>query len=219
LIELAYAPRRAALSRSARRRRKRLEHSRVAEDRVDASTPIPLGLVLQMRFLAWLVPVAFCTGAWIALAHGLGEQSLAHDSKTWPTTIGAVVSSDVGVTSGRFSTSFEPHVTYTYTVDGRSYVGHIIRAGGFSFGLRESAEFILAQYPRGGVSVRYDPDDPSRAVLEPGGGGGWWLFAGAGVASGIVGALLLIRTARDEWLRLTYVSAERKRSSAVRDFL
>jgi hypothetical protein len=48
-----------------------------------------------------------------------------------------------------------------------------MRSGGISSTVREDAEAHLARHPVGSsVAVRSDPDDPSRAVLEPGGGWG-----------------------------------------------
>lgn len=204
------------MSRSVRRRRKRArERPRAAVRPVEASPPISKWFVLQMRLYAWLIPVAFCVGAVIGLDYGLSQRSLARDSKTWPITAGVVLTAEVREGGKRYTT-YEPHVTYAYTVDGTRYVGHVLRVG--DIGSTVGAEVVMGQRLVGTtVTVHYNPDDPGQAVLEPGGGELWRFFAGAGAVSGIVGALLLIRTARDEWLRVTYVRAERTRSSPVHD--
>lgn len=207
------------MSRSARRRRRKArERPAAVTRRANASPPISRRLVVEMRLIPWLIAIAFCVGAWFGLDYGLGERSLANDSKTWPITAGIVIAAEIDMSAGRYSAHYQPHVTYVYTVNGESYAGHVPRAGGYSFGSETVADYLLAQYPVGStVSVHYDPDEPSRAVLEPGGDAGWRLFAGAGVVSGIIGVVLLIRTAWDEWLRVTYERAERRQALAAPD--
>lgn len=206
----------AALSRNVRRRRKKArERPSIVARQVEALPPAPGLFVLKMRLSACLVAVAFFAGAWFGLDYGLGVRNLARDSKTWPIASGVVLTAEVTEDGGR-RTTYKPHVTYAYTVNGASYVGHVVRAG--DSGSRVGAEVLLGQLPSGSiVTVHYDPGEPSRAVLEPGGGELWWLFAGAGAMSGLVGLILLIRTARDEWLRLTYERAERRQALAAPD--
>ena len=56
---------------------------------------------------------------------------------------------------------------YGYAVGGSSYEGSIIRFGDLSSGASKPAEDTVAKYPPGAsVSVRYDPENPGRAVLE-----------------------------------------------------
>ena len=158
---------------------------------------------LQWRLFRMIVavsPLAFFAGAWLALSHGLGLRDLANDSATWPTADGVVVTAEVVERSSRGGDEFEPRIAYAYVVTGRPYTGHVVRSGGFEYGNRARAEAKLAEYPVGSaVTVRYDPGDPGRAVLEPGGGGDWWLFTGAGIASAVTGAFLLAAIARDRW--------------------
>ena len=71
--------------------------------------------------------------------------------------------SDGGIT-------YRPEVTYHYTVDGREHLASRTRFGD-RFGISFSAPAVrtVRRYPVGSsVTVRYNPEDPAEAVLEPG---------------------------------------------------
>lgn len=64
--------------------------------------------------------------------------------------------------------SYRPEVTYRYEVQGRSHVGHDLSVWrGFSSD-RAGAEALVARHPVGAEVTAYvDPQDPSRALLDP----------------------------------------------------
>jgi hypothetical protein len=93
----------------------------------------------------------------------------ARASLAWPTVQGQVLSaflqehtdSDEGV-------SYDPKVTYTYTVSGTEYQNDQIAFGGVSSSSKSKAQAYLERYiVEDPVTVHYDPDNPKLAVLEP----------------------------------------------------
>lgn len=91
----------------------------------------------------------------------------ARRSRSWPKVEGTIVESRVV----RRSNTSEPRVAYTYTVDGKSYVGRRIGVGWMLVAKGEggSAERFVAAHAQGSrVAVAVDPRDPSYGVLATG---------------------------------------------------
>jgi len=66
-------------------------------------------------------------------------------------------------------TVWAPRVTYNYEVDGKIYTDHRIGLSEISHSDRGTAQAVLDRYPpNGAVTVHYQPDHPSEAVLEAG---------------------------------------------------
>ena len=143
-----------------------------------------------MRFFSSLIIVGLFIGAiWLSWL-GLGQMSLSHESKSWPSVAGTIVSagfetSGSGQTYGR--TAF---VQYRYTVDNIEYYGDLIAFGPTpNFNVDGAVELTrdqtikeLATRPGGSdIAVFYKPEDPKIAVLLPGGEwhSGLYLFASA----------------------------------------
>lgn len=95
---------------------------------------------------------------------------VARDSHSWPTTPGRVVRSEMR--HNRNANGLPGHrtlVRYEYTVGGEEYEGRDVASGEFPYRSARSAARRLQPYPVGAsVVVRYFPDDPELAVLEPG---------------------------------------------------
>lgn len=123
------------------------------------------------------------------------EVRLARESVRWPATEGEVVDVAVFRAGGGGA-----RIVYRYTVDGRAHesrrIAFVNRARG-----RTRSE-LAAEYPAGrAVTVRYDPDDPETAVLEPGvttgliveGGlvSGGFVLLGLGI--GLAGGVAILR--------------------------
>src|SRR5260221_2366782 len=67
--------------------------------------------------------------------------------------------------------SHRPKLTYSYTVNGKTYRSSRlgITVDAFDIFSSESAQAFLARFPRGSrVEVRVSPDDPSFSVIEEG---------------------------------------------------
>ncbi len=105
-------------------------------------------------------------GAYIS-AGFIRDIYFALKSKEWPTTSGRVLELDVVVSPAPRSTYRSALVGYEYEVRGVRYeskrIDYAGRGGGWS------AYNYLRRYHEGGnVRVRYDPNEPKRAVLETG---------------------------------------------------
>ena len=90
-------------------------------------------------------------------------------SVAWPTADGRVLLSMVEVHTDDDGTTYGPEVAYEYTVDGVTYAHNRIWYGQYSSGDRGMAAGVVRDYAKGQpVAVRYKPNDPSEAVLQPG---------------------------------------------------
>jgi hypothetical protein len=89
-------------------------------------------------------------------------------ARAWPTARGEVV--EVGVRwAGAMSRGAHPTIRYRYVVDGRPLEGTRLQFGAqFGRWSERSARAALGPLSPGApVTVRYDPRDPSDAVLRP----------------------------------------------------
>lgn len=103
---------------------------------------------------------------------GTLEWIRAADSTSWPTVDGTVTRSEVtshrSSHKGRTSTSYHAQIEFDYTVDGQKLHG-TRRTYKVVASSQSAANEAVAAYPVGrSVTVSYDPQDPERAVLEPG---------------------------------------------------
>ena len=122
-----------------------------------------------------IVGVIFIFTGIIFLVIGLIFRGKVKKAQTWPVVSGTVESTEIkahktttkqGRSGYRTSTSYEPVVHYTYTVNGQSYTGKRIAYSGFQ-GAEVTAQEKLKQYPQGGsVQVHYNPKKPQDALLE-----------------------------------------------------
>jgi hypothetical protein len=139
--------------------------------------------LLTIPFFVFLILFSL---VWLAISVFVMRRSLG--SRSWPRTVGTVVSAEVKrtVTNGIpvNSVSYEPYVKYTYSVRGQQYAHDKLTAA-VTPGIREpaGAGAIVAKYPIGHqVTVFYNPADPGDAVLVAGGSSGNWYFVLIGCA-------------------------------------
>jgi hypothetical protein len=95
--------------------------------------------------------------------------SVRRAAAAWSQTAGTVLSAAVQVRRVGQGRSEIPMVIYAYSVDGRPYQSHRLRAGDDTGQIRVvgDASRTLERYPVGSnVTVYYDPDDPTNAALE-----------------------------------------------------
>ena len=113
--------------------------------------------------------VAF--GAYIS-AGFVRDIYFALKSKQWPTAIGKVVDSEIVVTPAVRGSYTSPLVGYEYEVRGVRYKSNRIDYSGRGSSLgawSQPARNYLRHHREGEpVTVRYDPGEPKRAVLETG---------------------------------------------------
>lgn len=132
----------------------------------------------------------------VTLASGLGvflgmmayaQWRMSRTATGWPATPGTVMRSEVHEerdnASGVRSTSYRPIVEYAYTVAGNEYRSAQVRLNVAAAGPKAWADSMTAKYPQGRtVNVRFDPENPSNAVLENPGSTSWYLLALAAAA-------------------------------------
>lgn len=71
---------------------------------------------------------------------------------------------------------YRPKIRYRYSAPGGPFAGDKMANTGKLYTKEKEAQRIAARYPVGGtVMARYNPADPSEAVLERGASGGIWL--------------------------------------------
>lgn len=103
---------------------------------------------------------------------GAYDLKYARASENWPEAHGVILSSKVerrGPSSGDAGYTYEPNVRYRYTVNGRQYTNDRVFYGATGSSDSGWAHTIVARHPVGaGAMVRYDPEKPSRSVLEAG---------------------------------------------------
>jgi hypothetical protein len=115
-------------------------------------------------------------------------------ARSWPTAVGAIVSSRIMQT--RNTGGVYPLVRFSYTVGGKAYESGRMLFGGFT-GTAEEARAFVAARPKGAtIEVRYNPATPASAVLIPEGDARTWrrnavwlaaIFAGGGLLIAIFG--------------------------------
>lgn len=114
-----------------------------------------------------------------ALLVSLGLFTLQRHSVAirWPLAPGVIEVSEVAAERHfKNNLMYRPVVRYRYSAPGGPYVGEKMANTGKLYTREEQAKKIAAQYPVGStVMARYNPADPSEAVLERGASGGIWL--------------------------------------------
>jgi hypothetical protein len=90
-------------------------------------------------------------------------------ARNWPTAPGEITSSKIDFHFGRGGPHYTPTVAYTYSIAGIGYQAERLQFGDPDYSFESRALRRLQRYPVGSqITVRYDPNSPDRAVLEPG---------------------------------------------------
>ena len=95
----------------------------------------------------------------------------ARASSSWPTVPGKVVFSELRIECrGEDSDRYQADIRYQYEIMGQSYESGRVAIGlRKEVGNRRTAEDIVGRYLAGTeVAVYYNPEDPSKSVLEHG---------------------------------------------------
>jgi hypothetical protein len=120
--------------------------------------------------IACLIFLGFGIGMLIKLAQNFRK---LQRSKHWLSTKGVITSSDLDAhlstdDEGFQTTTYLAKINFSYEVDGIKHDSDRIN---FDYGMRTSnlrkQQAIIEQYPANSeVTVYYDPDDPTQAVME-----------------------------------------------------
>jgi hypothetical protein len=126
------------------------------------------GLVCMGLFI-----LAFLGGGAYLIYRSSQDKKKAKQSLNWPSTPGRVLESRVVESlstdsDGDTSTTYKPYVKYEYSVIGATYTSDHIGIGPAvsSSNLRKAQDAVNRMPVGGTVTVFYNPDDPSDAVLE-----------------------------------------------------
>lgn len=129
-------------------------------------------------------------------------------TRTWPTTRGTIRSSTVVSREAaplRTESSYvddtppapqvlyRPQVEYTYTVGQKTYTGTALGVDEVEVSSQQHARAHAARYaPGAAVTVFHDPEDPGKALLEPGVQAvSWAVPAAGGICLAVASALYL----------------------------
>lgn len=127
------------------------------------------------RRTAWAITaitIIFMAVGGFFVVQGAREWLLAGASAGWPTVQGTVTHSEVtrhtSTSKGRTRTSYNARIEFDYEIDGVRHHGNR-RTYRVTSSSQSGAQEAVDRYPVGStVTVSYDPDDRTRAVLEPG---------------------------------------------------
>src|SRR5262245_9024358 len=121
---------------------------------------------------AFLV-VAASIGVWVYQGYFRPAQEAKRAAQAWPSAPGVVLSSFVNTessydsTSNSETTSYHPHVTYEYDVNGQRYRSERLKAsdGFYRAGmLPGNAQAVVDRYPPGAqITVYYNPANPQES--------------------------------------------------------
>jgi|YNPMSStandDraft_1061717.scaffolds.fasta_scaffold25021_2 hypothetical protein len=116
--------------------------------------------------LSVLVFLVFISPGLLFLFYGLSQRKKIIQSQAWSNTTGIISSRKID--TDYYNHWFYPSVTYSYEVNGRSFVHSRIRFGSpIRFRRKQDAEDYLANFPIGKkVLVYYNPERPQDSVLS-----------------------------------------------------
>lgn len=102
------------------------------------------------------------------IIHAQRSKQKAQQSQSWPVAKGIITQTDIRTQEDDETVRYVPVVHYTYEVAGLVYEGKRVAFGSdVEFGSRQKAAEYLAAYPLDTeVSVYYNPEKPSEAVLQ-----------------------------------------------------
>ena len=149
--------------------------------------------------MAILFGVIFLGAGLTLLLVSSSQRKKAQAAESWPTAPGVILSSTLQQHQSfdsedqQTTINYEPQVQYQYSVMGQIFTGNSIAFGKMSYDYRTASRKIAA-YPQGAaVTVHFNPDLPSQAVLEAKAAGGVLLLVLA-ILFVVIGAVVLIGT-------------------------
>jgi hypothetical protein len=116
-----------------------------------------------------LAPAVAAVGLGSYLSAGfIRDLYFALKSKQWPTTPGRVIEVDVTHGTAMRGSYDSALVGYEYEVRGIRYTSRRIDYAGRGAGATSALGYFRRYHEGQGVTVRYDPHEPKRAVIETG---------------------------------------------------
>jgi len=151
--------------------------------------PSIIRIIIALIVAGFVLPF----GLWTAYKGALLAVE-ASQSASWPVTSGQIITSSVreSTSHGRtHGTSYTPVISYTYLVAGTTYTGTMV-APGRTWGSKSANAAVKAHPSDAKADVRYDPANPTTAVLEPGLHGANWGEALLGLTVATFGSLFAV---------------------------
>lgn len=128
-----------------------------------------LAVIVSVIFSVILSLSPFAVIGWVFSKKSKEAKAAVQASQSWIPTNGRVLKSRVEV-SGSDYVSVTPRVIYEYQVNGETYKSEMIRASDKIMVIQRgsrTAYDTIDRYPEGAnVTVYYNPQNPSEAVLE-----------------------------------------------------
>jgi hypothetical protein len=116
-----------------------------------------------------LAPAVAAVGLGSFLSAGfIRDLYFALKSKQWPKTSGRVIEVDIAHGTAMRGSYNSALVGYEYEVRGVQYTSRRIDYAGRGAGATSALSYFRHYHEGQGVAVRYDPNEPERAVLETG---------------------------------------------------
>jgi hypothetical protein len=101
---------------------------------------------------------------------GFFKYQEAQESISWPRTDGIVKSSSVRNDLDSKQNGYTPNVVYEYKVANVTYTSDRMELNTAPTNNKSAVRVLVHKYPVGSkVTVYYNPEDPSKALLSPGG--------------------------------------------------
>jgi len=113
---------------------------------------------------------AFSLIGWLMIVQGSEQIHMARAVAKWPTTVGTIASVDMQEIDGSDGVRWRPQVIYYYAVNGRVIAStQLSRGQAIHVADEQAARAFLRKYPpQSAVTVHYNPDEVTSAVLETG---------------------------------------------------
>lgn len=147
--------------------------------------------------MAYIFGLIFVVVGLVLLLVSISQRKKAKAAEAWPTVPGVVLSSGLqenhhyDSSDHRTEINYEPVVQYQYSLMGQNYTGTHISFGNMSYDYRTASKKI-APYPQGTpVTVHYDPNNPTNAVLETKAAGGVMLLI-MGILFMVIGIVVAV---------------------------
>jgi len=113
---------------------------------------------------------AFSLIGWLMIVQGSEQIHIARVVAKWPTTVGTIASVDMQEIDGSEGVRWRPQVIYYYSVNGRVIAStQLSRGQAIHVADEQAARAFLGKYPpQSAVTVHYNPEEVTSAVLETG---------------------------------------------------
>lgn len=124
----------------------------------------------------------------------------AYESTTWPTAEGHMILATVKEehSSKNSRTTYMPMVKYAYRTGERRYESDRLMFCEWATSSKKDAQATIERYPvLSSVTVRYHPEHPEIAVLEPGATARSWIWPTIAATAFVFGAAMLMHAHRE----------------------